>query len=447
VLANLLLCNGYNFRREVSLDKMSISSSTRTRCLTQLQSLAYANSGEVYTSLYDSFKRSAPQQVMDYFDDNWHTIRHEWVQGLKKQQLNFLTSTNNRLESLNQKIKSVITRYCTLTQFFRDLLGCIATLRSERDHRAVDLVLKRAILPFSAGSIEAEYHNFLTPYAAVFVVKQLKRLQHLQIVQDDNGSSIVEDSRKIYATESECTCGFFKAMALPCRHIVKMREHVGSDMFCPELCAVRWRKDFYISRHRITQTVSTSLQHTSLRLQASSTARILSGAEKYKKAMEMARQLSSVISEAPMRLFTQRFDVLVQLLMAWKDCKEVTVSVSDGDADVEALHDMAEVYDIPAAPDGDGHGSDMAGELQDSSSCDAFVTGTCQSVVSGLAAGSSGNKGDARELHCTQDNAPADDHLSGTSGFVVEDADAGSSTSHLMVLFSACLIFQYLSIR
>ena len=89
MLANLLLCNGYNFRREVSLDKMSISSSTRTRCLTQLQSLAYANSEEVYTSLYDFFKRTAPQQVMDYFDDNWHTIRHEWVQGLKKKQLNF----------------------------------------------------------------------------------------------------------------------------------------------------------------------------------------------------------------------------------------------------------------------------------------------------------------------------------------------------------------------
>jgi len=51
-------------------------------------------------------------------------------------------------------------------------------------------VLKRVVLTFSAGSAEAEYHDILTPYAAVnlclyvCVVKQIKRMQHLQIVQD-----------------------------------------------------------------------------------------------------------------------------------------------------------------------------------------------------------------------------------------------------------------------
>jgi len=48
---------------------------------------------------------------------SWDCIKEEWVVGLK-QLCHFNNHTNNRLESINQKFKQVISRFSTLPQFF-----------------------------------------------------------------------------------------------------------------------------------------------------------------------------------------------------------------------------------------------------------------------------------------------------------------------------------------
>jgi len=45
----------------------------------------------------------------------------EWVTGLTSGSGNFLNSTNNRLESFNSKLKSVIPVYSNLPEFFNTL--------------------------------------------------------------------------------------------------------------------------------------------------------------------------------------------------------------------------------------------------------------------------------------------------------------------------------------
>ena len=47
-----------------------------------LLKLVYARNEEEYSKLYDELK-NAPQRVVEYFVSNWHSIRHEWVDGLK----------------------------------------------------------------------------------------------------------------------------------------------------------------------------------------------------------------------------------------------------------------------------------------------------------------------------------------------------------------------------
>ena len=76
-----------------------------------------------------------------------------------------MNRTNNRVESINQKLKSVITRYSGMTEFFLDLMKCLMSLKIERDHRALDITLKRSVIGYEADSTLGQYMTLLTPLA------------------------------------------------------------------------------------------------------------------------------------------------------------------------------------------------------------------------------------------------------------------------------------------
>ena len=76
--------------------------------LEDFQSMAYANSFEAFEALKKEFMKTAPQAVRDYFVKNWAGINEEWVMGFKSESGHFFNNTNNRVESLNQKLKEVI---------------------------------------------------------------------------------------------------------------------------------------------------------------------------------------------------------------------------------------------------------------------------------------------------------------------------------------------------
>lgn len=75
-----------------------------------------APSEQKYMELYSQFKGCARSTVVEYFDQNWHPIRKLWTMGMKYSTGNFLNGTNNMLESLNAKLKSVISRYSSLEE-------------------------------------------------------------------------------------------------------------------------------------------------------------------------------------------------------------------------------------------------------------------------------------------------------------------------------------------
>ena len=80
--------------------------------------------------------------VTDYFDGNWHGIHEQWVDRLKNSQCNYLNRTKNEVESINAKLKSVITRYSGMTQFFNHLMQCLSSLQVERYQRALEVMTK-----------------------------------------------------------------------------------------------------------------------------------------------------------------------------------------------------------------------------------------------------------------------------------------------------------------
>src|SRR6218665_1801851 len=151
----LMLCLFHVLRamsREVTTSKMSITEEQRGRALQALQGLAYAKSDEEYNSLRESFRTSMPQTVVQYYEANWHTCRHEWVLCWQRQNVTFGERTNNRLESVNKRLKAVIKNGSSLPNFFKDLIAMLACMRMERHHTILSVTDKVSVKHYPVGS-------------------------------------------------------------------------------------------------------------------------------------------------------------------------------------------------------------------------------------------------------------------------------------------------------
>jgi hypothetical protein len=56
------------------------------------------------------------------------------VEGMQSNAHNYLNRTNNRVVSINQKLKKVISKFSNIVTFFEDLMRVVSSLRMERDH-------------------------------------------------------------------------------------------------------------------------------------------------------------------------------------------------------------------------------------------------------------------------------------------------------------------------
>ena len=119
--AYLLICLFHTlrtFRREIKTEKMNITTAQRVTVLEIITKLVYAQNEASYNQFYQQLQNTKLTSVLNYFDKNWHGIRNQWVEGLKHDSCNYLNSANNRLESFNQKVKSVVSKYSTVITFF-----------------------------------------------------------------------------------------------------------------------------------------------------------------------------------------------------------------------------------------------------------------------------------------------------------------------------------------
>ena len=76
--------------------------------------------------------------------------------GIKYSTGNFLNNTNNRLESLKAKSKSVISRYSSLETFVDKFFLILRVLRSERDYQASLSTLKVPVTCHSMTDAELD---------------------------------------------------------------------------------------------------------------------------------------------------------------------------------------------------------------------------------------------------------------------------------------------------
>ena len=274
--AELLICPFHtfrSFRREVVMDRMGITSGQRNMCLELLQQMAYSTNEENYHDVYTRFCECAPP--ISYFNAQWHSIRKQWTLGMKYKTGNFLNGTNNRLECINQKLKSVITRYSSLEEFIDKFFLILRVLRSERDHKAALVVQKvpvtyhshnneadhKAVLvvqkvPVTYHSLNNEamvsYMQYLTPYAYQFVAKEMELKEKVQLQnKGDNTFESWSSEGLIMVTSSTCECTSWMSMKLPCRHILVARSKLDLGLYDEYLCSKRWSVAHYKLNQRI----------------------------------------------------------------------------------------------------------------------------------------------------------------------------------------------------
>jgi zinc finger SWIM domain-containing protein 3 len=344
--ATMLICLFHTlrtFRRELACNKIGITQQQRELCLDLLQKIAYSVNEDEYELLYCQFKDSSPKEVAVYYDEHWHPIRHEWVLGFQARSGSFMNTTNNRLESINGKLKQVISRHSSLEEFVYHFFVILRALRTERDHKVAVMLQKVKVIPFAEGSTEMDYSKYLTLYAFGFVFKQLQMINLEKEIKKVDDHWEVETSSGLQSLSTlQCTCVFNCSMRLPCRHILALRSTLDLPLFDAELCDKRWSMEYYKSTQRMFVNRVRSPQVTLTASASKDHARRLSQHEKFRKASLLTTELASVMSHASHIHFKRRMNLLQELIDYWKNGEEVSLTSVEDFSDEDYFNDSDE---------------------------------------------------------------------------------------------------------
>ena len=246
--ASLVICLFHTLRsmkREVTCEKLGLRPGDRDHALEILTKLAYSSSADEYNKHYLELQGCGLRSVIAYYNTNWHPIRQQWVECFKGANFTAGERTNNRLESINAKIKSVCSKYASLSTFFEQFSAVLACLRNERDHTTLMAMAKKRVTTFEADSPEEEFAKLLTPYAAHYVQKQIELRKSIKIAADDGVNCTVSSSNGTLSVTTElCQCSFSQSMQLPCRHMFAVREKRNMPLFSEISVAQRWKMHY-----------------------------------------------------------------------------------------------------------------------------------------------------------------------------------------------------------
>ncbi|XP_050055998.1 zinc finger SWIM domain-containing protein 3-like isoform X10 [Aphis gossypii] len=312
------------FNREITCEKQNISPELRDQLKQIFEKMCYAQSEDDYNSLCQHLESKAPKSVFEYFLKNWHQIRHEWVTGLTFHNGNMLNNTNNRLESFNGKLKSVIPVFTNIDDFVDKLFILLKCLRLERDRNAVNMVQKLPLVKTRHPDL-SKYFSLLTPYSFMLVEKQFE----------------AKSKTLSFTTINGCQCKFYVAMTLPCCHIFDARQKTNTSLYDENLCATRWTRKYYYEKQRAFQIPTTmhvqnhSTCNTSEYDDNNSLTVItkknkkLSSHQKFRETSKIGSKIADLLSTLSNENFEKKIGQLKYIYNAWNEGKNLSINVDD----------------------------------------------------------------------------------------------------------------------
>jgi len=305
------------FNREITCEKRNITPKQRDDIKQIFQNLTYSKTQSDYDSMYHHLLAMAPESVMEYYNKNWHDIRNEWVMGMTFNTGNFMNKTNNRLESFNGKLKSVISTFSTLEDFVEKLFIVLDCVRLERDKNAVQLVQKQPTQTKATPELQ-QFYKLLTPYAFNFLKAQFECATKTDVLEK--------------TTKNNCTCLFFNSMRLPCRHIFNLRKKQSLSLYDNSLCDERWTRNFYYQNQRVFKNVevlediNTDNDNTTITTLYKK-KKILTTHEKFRKASIIGAKISELVSRSSNIHYHQKIEQLEFVYNTWLKGQELSLHI------------------------------------------------------------------------------------------------------------------------
>ena len=269
--------------------------------------MAFSKNVSTYDDVLSRLRKLAPRSFLDYFYKNWHECRAMSAGYETFCVENLGNTTNNKIESHNQKIKMVLHRNMTITQAVQGLMSIHRSAVVAMSHSQF---LKVTTVAYRVGTKSATIDvilQALTPYAAGIVVAELDEAQKAQVS---------------YAN-ADCQCPFKNTMRLPCRHLLAKRiQHNEAELFSIIDAHDRWQLSYTTNKNSLIYRDTLKIVERDNKKKLGP----LSKAEKYNTVLNMCKTGADICSSVGMRQFNERIDTLQILFNSWVSGKKLIIT-------------------------------------------------------------------------------------------------------------------------
>ena len=199
-----------------------------------------------------------------------------------------LNTKNNSVESFNGQLKTDWT-----SQFIDGFFTVLYALGNERDYRVAKSVTKHVVHSHPLDTAGTKYLQLLTTHSAGFVWKQLELMKKVGNKVSLNEKEFSVQNSSYCTTESSCTCGFYKSLKFPCRHIFALWHYLNVPLYHPLLCFERWKMSYYRQNQRAFQNsvLLSSSKTLSTHINVNRKERILTKNEKFRRTSSLSMEI------------------------------------------------------------------------------------------------------------------------------------------------------------
>lgn len=353
------------FSRQITVDKMKITSSERNLSLEFLSKLLYSKTPEHYDEIYSSFCESVPESVVEYFDKNWNPIKTEWtVHNMTVGNAGHIT--NNKLENVNGKIKQTVKKNSSPALFVHSFMAWLNCHKHDKDHKAADHVLKKFVRDYGEAS---EYVEFVTKHWHNYIIEQIELSKNITVIEELGGTYRVQSSKGVIAaTPTSCECQDWLSKSMPCRHIFAVRQLEKLPLFDRLLCNERFTKEYYLNNQRVMRDQFESIDCDNVNnieennneekqmpsVIKSTLPKILPYPRKRTNALIITNSLANLAALCSDKRYYERTEVLKELDKYWRMDLDVSLFVNPGktgEAEKENLKNEAKETELESKTD------------------------------------------------------------------------------------------------
>ena len=328
------------FKKMVECD---VEKSERDETRKLLRQLVYSKDADVYEDTKQELYSHTNKQFTKYFQANWDKCQEMWVTIKRDYHVHLGNTTNNRLESYNQKLKHLTQRSSNLTEMFQNLLKFSDISASEFNHCVfMEEFTTTVNLPDTDTPGVHNIRSVCTQYASNLMSQQLQLAQTVkyQISAEDVDQYVLtvneSNIHRVNVIDNICSCSFKRTLMMPCRHVFALRMYLKMVVFTEDMVATRWLKSYQASivtddsSYHNSHMISEHNQVQVCSIQANTTlSTALSHNQKYKKMRSLTDKLSLITSECGMPQFLEKFVQLQKLVGYWENDIPAYISTQD----------------------------------------------------------------------------------------------------------------------